>query len=247
MRGVVLVIDQGTTSTRAVVFDADGAPIAIASEDIPPIFPRPGWVEHDPERLWGSALSTGRKALARASRDGAGVAAIGIANQRETALIWERGTGRPIGNAIVWQDRRTADACAALKAQGCEAKVAATTGLVLDPYFSATKIAWALDAVPGARAAAERGELAFGTVDSFLLWRLTDGAVHATDATNASRTSLYDIADGGWTTTCCGSSACPPRSCPKCATPSRITARALPNGSARRLRSARSLATSRAR
>ncbi|MBV9288520.1 MAG: glycerol kinase GlpK [Hyphomicrobiales bacterium] len=198
MRGVVLVVDQGTTSTRAIVFDADGAPIAVASEEIPPIFPRPGWVEHEPERLWGSALATARGALRRAAREGAEVAAIGIANQRETALIWERKTGTPIGNAIVWQDRRTAEACAALKAQGCQEKVAATTGLVLDPYFSATKIAWTLDAVPGARGAAERGELAFGTVDSFLLWRLTGGAVHATDATNASRTSLYDITRGRW-------------------------------------------------
>ena len=198
MSGIVLVIDQGTTSTRAIAFDADGAPIASAQEEIPPIFPRPGWVEHDPERLWGSTLATAREALSRASRPAAEVAAIGIANQRETALIWERTTGKPIGNAIVWQDRRTAEACAALKAQGCEEAVAATTGLVLDPYFSATKIAWLLDEVPGARAAAERGELAFGTVDSFLLWRLTDGAAHLTDATNASRTALYDIRRGRW-------------------------------------------------
>jgi glycerol kinase len=198
MSAVVLVIDQGTTSTRAIVFDADAAPLASAREEIPQIFPRPGWVEHDPERLWSSAVSTAREALRRAGRDPAEVAAIGIANQRETTLIWDRTSGKPIGNAIVWQDRRTADACSALKAQGCEEQVTATTGLVLDPYFAATKIAWLLDAVPGARAAAKRGELAFGTVDTFLLWRLTNGAVHATDATNASRTLLYDIREGRW-------------------------------------------------
>ncbi len=198
MTAAVLVIDQGTTSTRAVVFDADGSPIAFAQQEIPQIFPRPGWVEHDPQSLWSSAISTAREALRRAAREPASLAAIGIANQRETTLIWDRSTGEPIGNAIVWQDRRTAEACAALKGRGCEPQVTATTGLLLDPYFSATKIAWLLDAVPGARAAAERGALAFGTVDCFLLWRLTNGAVHATDATNASRTLLYDIRKGAW-------------------------------------------------
>ncbi len=198
MRAGVLVIDQGTTSTRAIVFDADGAPVADARQEIPQIFPQPGWVEHDPESLWSSAVSTARGALRRAGREPATLAAVGIANQRETALLWERASGKPIGNAIVWQDRRTAEACSALKAGGCEPQVTAVTGLLLDPYFSATKIAWALDAAPGARAAAERGELAFGTVDSFLLWRLTNGAVHATDATNASRTMLYDIRKGEW-------------------------------------------------
>ncbi len=194
----VLVIDQGTTSTRAVVFDAAGAPVALAQEEFPQIFPRPGWVEHDPQSLWSSALSTAREALLRAGREPASVAAIGVANQRETALVWDRSSGKPLGNAIVWQDRRTANSCAALKADGCEAEVTATTGLLLDPYFSATKIAWLLDAFPGARSAAERGELAFGTVDCFLLWRLTKGAIHATDATNASRTLLYDIREGRW-------------------------------------------------
>jgi glycerol kinase len=198
MRSGVLVIDQGTTSTRAIVFDADGAPVADAQEEIPQIFPRPGWVEHDPESLWTSAVSTAREALRRARREPSALAALGIANQRETALIWDRATGKPIGNAIVWQDRRTADVCSALQAGGCEPQVTAATGLLLDPYFSATKIAWLLDAVPGARAAAGRGELAFGTVDSFLLWRLTNGALHATDATNASRTMLYDIRAGAW-------------------------------------------------
>jgi glycerol kinase len=198
MQSGVLVIDQGTTSTRAIVFDADGAPVADVQEEIPQIFPRPGWVEHDPESLWSSAVSTAREALRRARRQPSDLAALGIANQRETSLIWDRATGKPIGKAIVWQDRRTAEACSALKAAGCEPQVTAATGLLLDPYFSATKIAWLLDAVPGARAAAGRGELAFGTVDSFLLWRLTNGALHATDATNASRTMLYDIHAGAW-------------------------------------------------
>ncbi len=198
MKPAVLVIDQGTTSTRAVVFDADGSPVAFAQREIPQIFPKPGWVEHDPEALWASALSAAREALSRAGRDPSTIAALGITNQRETSLIWERATGRPVGNAIVWQDRRTGDVCAKMKARGVEPAVTAATGLVLDPYFSATKIAWVLDSVPSARRAAERGELAFGTVDSFLLWRLTGGAVHATDATNASRTLLYDIRAGGW-------------------------------------------------
>lgn len=198
MTGSVLVIDQGTTSTRAVLFEASGAPVALAQEEFPQIFPRPGWVEHDPRSLWSSVLATAREALRRGACEAASVAGIGIASQRETTLIWERSTSRPIANAIVWQDRRTAELCDALKANGCEPQVTATTGLVLDPYFSATKIAWLLDAVPGARAAAERGELAFGTVDCFLLWRLTNGTIHATDATNASRTLLYDIHKGGW-------------------------------------------------
>ncbi len=198
MTEYVLVIDQGTTSTRAVLFDASGTPVAFAQEEFPQIFPRPGWVEHDPRSLWESALSTARQALRRGACEAARVAGIGITNQRETTLIWERSTARPIANAIVWQDRRTAESCAALKASGCEPQVTARTGLVLDPYFSATKIAWLLDAIPGARPAAERGELAFGTVDCFLLWRLTNGTVHATDATNASRTLLYDIRKGAW-------------------------------------------------
>ena len=195
---MILVIDQGTTSTRAIVFGADAAPVASAQAEFPQIYPRPGWVEHDPEALWRTTLATAREALKRAACEARRLAAIGIANQRETTLIWERSTGRPIANAIVWQDRRTAEACAALKAGGAEPQVTAATGLVIDPYFSATKIAWLLDNIPGARTAAERGELAFGTVDAFLLWRLTNGGVHATDATNASRTMLYDIRKGAW-------------------------------------------------
>jgi glycerol kinase len=197
-RGVILVIDQGTTSTRAIVFGPDAEPVASAQAEFAQIYPRPGWVEHDPETLWETTLSTAREALERAACEAKDLAAIGIANQRETVLIWERATGKPIMNAIVWQDRRTAGLCATLKAEGAEPQVTATTGLVIDPYFSATKIAWLLDNVPGARAAAERGELAFGTVDAFLIWRLTNGAVHLTDATNASRTMLYDISAGAW-------------------------------------------------
>lgn len=198
MSGYVLVIDQGTTSTRAILFDGGARPVAMAQREFTQIFPHPGWVEHAPEDLWGTAVATGRLALQQAEVEPSQVAAIGIANQRETVLVWDRATGRPAHNAIVWQDRRTSDLCAALAENGHEELVAARTGLRIDPYFSATKIAWILDHVPEARARAEAGELAFGTVDSFLLWRLTDGAVHATDATNAARTLLYDIHRNAW-------------------------------------------------
>jgi glycerol kinase len=198
MAHFVLAIDQGTTSSRAILFRQDLSVAALAQEEFAQHYPRSGWVEHDPEDLWRTVLSTARAVLAKAGAEARDVAAIGITNQRETAIIWERATGRPIHNAIVWQDRRTAEACHALKAAGHEGLIAERTGLQVDPYFSATKIAWMLDAVAGARDAAERGELAFGTVDTFLLWRLTGGAVHATDATNASRTSLLDIRSGQW-------------------------------------------------
>ena len=194
----VLVIDQGTTSTRGIVFDAAVRPVATAQQEFTQIYPRPGWVEHDPEEVWTTVLTTARQALANAGLAATDVAAVGIANQRETVLIWDRRTGRAIHNAIVWQDRRTADACVRLEQSGHGDMIAARTGLLIDPYFSATKIAWLLDSVDGARAAAQAGHLAFGTVDSFLLWRLTDGAVHATDATNASRTLLFDINRGEW-------------------------------------------------
>ena len=198
MTAHVLVIDQGTTSTRAMLFDAGLNPVALAQQEVPQLLPRPGWVEHDPEALWATALGTARDVMAQAGLRAADVAGIGITNQRETAVVWDRATGRPIANAIVWQDRRTAPACAALEQAGHGPEVSARTGLRLDPYFSATKVAWLLDQVPGARARAEAGGLAFGTVDSFLLWRLTGGAVHATDATNASRTLLCDVATGEW-------------------------------------------------
>jgi glycerol kinase len=190
----ILVIDQGTTSTRSIVFDESAAPVASAQQEFGQVYPRPGWVEHDPEEIWSTVLSTAREVLKRAGD----VAAIGITNQRETTVAWDRRTGRAIHNAIVWQDRRTAPLCEKLEQTGHGVLVTARTGLRLDPYFSATKIAWLLDNVAGARADAEAGHLAFGTIDSFLLWRLTEGAVHATDATNASRTMLFDIHRGVW-------------------------------------------------
>jgi len=194
----LLAIDQGTTSTRAILFDVALAPVATAQREFPQIYPAPGLVEHDPEAIWTSTLTTVREVLTRTGARPGDIAALGITNQRETALVWDRATGRPLHNAIVWQDRRTAAACDALRAAGHEPTISARTGLLLDPYFSATKIAWLLDHVDGARAAARAGRLAFGTVDSFLLWRLTGGKVHATDATNAARTLLMDIRRGGW-------------------------------------------------
>jgi glycerol kinase len=198
MSDFVLAIDQGTTSSRAIVFGADQAIVAFAQQEFTQHFPASGWVEHDPEDIWRTMLETARGALKSASLDADKIAAIGITNQRETTLVWDRRTGKPIHNAIVWQDRRTADICARLRASGAEAEVTKKTGLVLDPYFSGTKIAWMLDNVEGARNAAAAGHLAFGTVDTFLLWRLTGGRVHATDATNASRTLLYDIHRNDW-------------------------------------------------
>lgn len=194
----ILAIDQGTTSSRAIIFGADTAIIAVAQQEFPQHFPASGWVEHEPEDLWDTTLAVCREAMAKAGVAASDLAGIGITNQRETTLVWDRRTGKAIHRAIVWQDRRTAERCAAMKAAGHEPLVAQKTGLLLDPYFSGTKIAWILDHVPGARARAEKGELAFGTVDSFLLWRLTGGTVHATDATNASRTLLYDIHQGAW-------------------------------------------------
>jgi glycerol kinase len=199
----LLAIDQGTTSTRAIVFDLALAPVASAQQELRQIYPAPGLVEHDPEEIWSATLATVRTAMGRAGAQAKDIAALGITNQRETAVIWDRATNRPIHNAIVWQDRRTADRCAALRQDGHEPTIAARTGLLLDPYFSATKIAWLLDHVEGARAAAAEGRLAFGTVDSFLLWRLTGGRVHATDATNASRTLLLDIHRGSWDAELC--------------------------------------------
>ena len=188
----ILSIDQGTTSSRAIVYDKNAQPIKTSQQEFPQIYPSDGWVEHDPEAIWESVLSTTKKVLRK------DVKAIGITNQRETCVVWERATGKPIYNAIVWQDRRTADVCAGLKSAGHEEMVTDKTGLLLDPYFSAAKIAWILGHVEGARARAENGELAFGTIDTFLIWRLTGGASHVTDATNASRTSLYNIETGEW-------------------------------------------------
>jgi glycerol kinase len=198
MTKYVLAIDQGTTSSRAILFDRNLDVAAMAQQEFQQHYPRSGWVEHDPEDLWSSTVATCRAAIAEIDAAPSDIAAIGITNQRETTLVWDRETGRPIHNAIVWQDRRTADLCAHLKAAGHEPSMTQKTGLLLDPYFAGTKIAWLLDNVDGARTAAEAGRLAFGTVDTYLLWRLTGGKVHATDATNASRTLLYDISEGRW-------------------------------------------------
>jgi glycerol kinase len=194
----ILAIDQGTTSSRAIVFDRRLKPVGSAQKEFAQHFPKPGWVEHDPEEIWRSVVATCRAALRKSTVLPGRLAGIGITNQRETVVVWNRRTGKPIHRAIVWQDRRTADICAALRAAGHEALIAARTGLLLDPYFSATKIAWLLNHVQGARQRAERGDLCFGTIDSFLVWRLTGGKVHATDATNASRTLLFDIHRGAW-------------------------------------------------
>jgi len=194
----LLAIDQGTSSSRTVVYDDQANVIASAQQEFPQEYPNPGWVEHDPEAIWDSVVAVTRKALAESGVSARNVAGIGITNQRETTLIWDRDSGRCIHHAIVWQDRRTADHCAELKASGVERDIIDKTGLRLDPYFSATKIAWILDNVAGARDLAAKGRLAFGTVDSFLLWRLTGGRVHATDATNASRTMLFNIYTQQW-------------------------------------------------
>ena len=194
----VLALDQGTTSSRAVVFDRQGRARAIAQQEFPQHYPRPGWVEHDPADLWESTRRVALAAVAEANLTGADIAAVGLANQRETTLLGERRCGRPVARAIVWQDRRTADRCRRLRAAGLETAIRRKTGLVLDPYFSGTKLGWLLDHVPGARRRAERGELAFGTVDTWLLWRLTGGRVHATDVSNASRTLLLNLRTGDW-------------------------------------------------
>jgi glycerol kinase len=194
----LLALDQGTTSSRAVIFDDQSRLVGMAQQEFPQLYPHPGWVEHDPEALWSSQLETAHLALSKTRLKASDIRAIGITNQRETTVVWERATGRPIHNAIVWQDRRTADACDALREAGHADMIREHTGLILDPYFSGTKLAWILDHVPNARARAERGELAFGTVDTWLMWRLTGGRVHATDPSNAARTMLYDIRHNRW-------------------------------------------------
>ena len=194
----LLALDQGTSSSRSIVFDTRGRIVSIAQREFRQIFPQPGWVEHDPQEIWSSQLTTAREALAKAGIGAAEVAAIGITNQRETTLVWNRRSGETLGNAIVWQDRRTEPDCAALRERGCETMVRDKTGLVIDAYFSGTKLKWILDNAPGARTAAHRGELAFGTVDTWLAWQLTGGAVHATDVSNASRTLLFNIHRNEW-------------------------------------------------
>jgi len=194
----ILAVDQGTTSTRAVVYGADGKARHGAQRELPQIFPDDGWVEHDPDEIWAATLDVCGRVIGELDGGAGAIAALGITNQRETTVLWDRDTGQPVCNAIVWQDRRTAPLCAELRADGLAPEIAAKTGLVVDPYFSGTKIAWVLDNVAGARAAADAGRLAFGTIDTFLLWRLTGGQVHATDATNASRTMLFDIHRQCW-------------------------------------------------
>ncbi|MER9214406.1 glycerol kinase GlpK [Mesorhizobium sp. M0663] len=198
MTGYILAIDQGTTSSRAILFDDKMMVVGSGQKEFTQYYPASGWVEHDPEEIWSSVVETVEAALKTAGRNAADVAAIGITNQRETVVIWDKETGKPIHNAIVWQDRRTAPLCQKLKKLGLEKKFTKKTGLLLDPYFSGTKIAWMLDKVKGARKRAEKGELLAGTIDSFLIWRLTGGKVHATDATNASRTLVYNIEQNAW-------------------------------------------------
>jgi len=200
----ILAIDQGTTSSRAIVFDAQMRPVASAQEEFKQHFPASGWVEHEAEDIWGTVISTARAALEKAGVAAADLAGIGITNQRETTLLWDRETGDPVHRAIVWQDRRTSGLCAALREAGHEAMVQERTGLLLDPYFSGTKLAWMLENVDGAREKAEAGKLMFGTVDCYLIWRLTGGASHVTDATNAARTLLYNIREGQWDAEICG-------------------------------------------
>ncbi len=199
----ILAIDQGTTSSRAIVFDAAMQIVSVAQEEFPQHFPHSGWVEHDAGDLWSTTAGTCRAAIEKAGLGPGEIAAIGITNQRETTLVWDRATGAPLHRAIVWQDRRTADFCRELRETGQDSLITARTGLLADPYFSGTKLKWILDHVPGARDRARRGELAFGTVDSYLIWKLTGGAAHATDATNAARTMLYDIHKGRWSRTIC--------------------------------------------
>ncbi|WP_394199454.1 glycerol kinase GlpK [Litoreibacter albidus] len=199
----ILAIDQGTTSSRAIIFDQDMKLVATAQEEFTQHFPKSGWVEHDPADLWSTTAGTCRSAIERAGLTAEQIAAIGITNQRETTLVWDKTTGEPVYNAIVWQDRRTSDYCRELRDAGHEAMFTERTGLLLDPYFSGTKLRWILENVEGARARAEAGELLFGTVDSFLIWKMTGGAAHVTDATNAARTLLYDIRKGRWSTSIC--------------------------------------------
>ncbi len=194
----ILALDQGTTSSRALVLNRAGETVASAQQEFKQIYPKPGWVEHDPFEIWSTQSGTAVEAISRANLSSDAIAAVGLTNQRETTIVWDAETGRPVYNAIVWQDRRTADFCARLKQEGAEAEVTARTGLRLDPYFSGTKLRWILDHVAGARAAADAGKLRFGTVDSWLMWKLTSGKVHATDVTNASRTLLYNIREGTW-------------------------------------------------
>ncbi|HWY85908.1 MAG TPA: FGGY family carbohydrate kinase, partial [Gemmataceae bacterium] len=194
----ILALDEGTTSARAIIFDNDGTIKAVAQKEFAQIFPRAGWVEHDPEEIWATQMGVAIEVLGRARLQPRDIAAVGITNQRETTIVWDRATGQALGNAIVWQDRRTAPLCERLRSEGCEPLIQQRTGLLLDAYFSGSKVAWILDNVPGARQKADAGQLAFGTVDSWLVWKLTNGHKHITDVTNASRTLLFNIHTGRW-------------------------------------------------
>jgi glycerol kinase len=198
MKEFILALDQGTTSSRAIVFDHNGLPVAIAQKEFTQYYPKPGWVEHDPEEIWSTQAGVALEAITKAGLESANIAAIGITNQRETTIVWNRKTGKPVYNAIVWQDRRTSDFCDQLKSDGLSRKILEKTGLIIDAYFSATKVRWILDNVKGARKLAENGQLAFGTVDSWLVWNLTRGALHITDVSNASRTMLFNIHSLKW-------------------------------------------------
>src|SRR5688572_2672069 len=198
MSRYILALDQGTTSSRSILFDRLGNIVALAQREFPQYFPQSGWVEHDAREIWATQAATIDEVLAKAQTTSADLAAVGISNQRETTVLWDRKTGEPVARAIVWQDRRTAEECTRLQAAGYEPEFTQRTGLIFDAYFSGTKLAWLLDHVPGARQRAERGELAFGTVDTWLLWQLTGGRVHATDVSNASRTLLLDLRTGNW-------------------------------------------------
>lgn len=212
----ILAIDQGTTSTRAIAFDLDFKPVATSQIELQQHYPQPGWVEHDAEEIWAATLSVCRDVITKVG-GAASIATIGITNQRETTVVWDRKTGAPVHKAIVWQDRRTSEVCAGLREAGHEARVQQTTGLLLDPYFSATKIAWILDRDPALRARAEKGELAFGTIECFLVWRLTNGASHMSDVTNAARTLLFDISKRAWSEEMCALFKVPPVLLPKTA------------------------------
>ncbi len=222
----VLALDQGTTSCRAILFDRAGSVRALAQQEFRQSFPQPGWVEHDADEIWRCQLAVARDAIKQAGVAARDIAALGITNQRETTVLWERATGRPLAPAIVWQDRRTAAACDALRAAGHAPMIQAKTGLVVDAYFSATKLAWLLDHVPGARQRAERGELAFGTLDSWLAWQLSGGAVHVTDASNAARTMLFDIHRQCWDDELLGLFDIPPQLLPEVCDSSGVVATA---------------------
>ncbi len=198
MKKYILALDQGTTSSRAIVFDHHGKPVSVAQKEFTQIYPNPAWVEHDADEIWSTQAGVAQEAITRAGIDSSSLAAIGITNQRETTIVWDRRTGKPVYNAIVWQDRRTAGYCDTLKAQGHSERIRQKTGLIIDAYFSATKIKWILDNVAGARDLANQGLLAFGTVDSWLVWKLTQGALHITDVSNASRTMIYNIHTLSW-------------------------------------------------